>query len=179
MTDNPTVSLDNSVYTLWFNRKEYTVLVNSDGNGDVSAETVIQPSNSITTGSTSNLTVRHGDRVKVTATASNGYTFNGWSGYVTGSTNPVTGDVITSNKNTDELGVNASFSDLSAPVGTIVSVTNKINKTSQTVSLKCTDTVGVDAYYFGTKSNVSDSDYINIGDVLLCSRRIRHCGSII
>ena len=91
----------NRTVSCWYDRKTYTVTVNSGANGSTTAQTVTQTSNSTTatSGTSSTLTVRYGDKVTATATPSTGYTFDGWSGgYVSASTTPVTGAAITANK---------------------------------------------------------------------------------
>ena len=103
-TTAPTVAAnDTTVYYMWFNRNTYTVTVTKPANGRVKAETVTKTGNSVTVTSSSSgdgsLTVKYGDTVKATATATINCTFESWSGgYVSGETNPVTGSIVTENK---------------------------------------------------------------------------------
>jgi len=104
-----------AIYYIWFNRTTFTVTVNKNANGGIMAETVTLQNNSVSVASNSSsskdLTVKYGDRVKVTAQANSGYTFTEWSGgYVSGTTNPKTGGQVTGNKT-----VTASFEDRTAP----------------------------------------------------------------
>ena len=50
--------------------------------------------------------------------------------------------------------------DVEPPIGSITSTNNQAS--SQTVTINMTDNVGVSAYYFGTNSNLSESDYTEI-----------------
>ena len=91
----------NKTISCWYNRSTYTVTVSKPTNGSIKAETVTQTGNSVTASSSAQtLTVRYGDTVKATATASTGWHFNGWSGgYLTANTTtPQTGAAVTANK---------------------------------------------------------------------------------
>ena len=100
-TTNPKVATNNTtVYYMWFTRLTYTVTVSKPTNGSVTAETVTKTGNSVTASTAaSSLTVKYGDTVKATATPNTNCEFESWSGgYVSGSTNPVTGAAVTSAK---------------------------------------------------------------------------------
>ena len=146
---------------MWFNRNTYTVTVNSGANGTVSANTVTQTGNSVTApaSGTINLTVKHGDTVTATATPSTGYSFDSWSGgYVSGTTSPVTGSTVTADKTITE-----TFADSAKPTPTISGGTT-LKQTSQSLTLKCSDNVGVTAYYWGTTNPTSASSITTTTD---------------
>ena len=153
---------NNKQINCWYNRKKYTVKVNSAIGGKIKAETKGEQNNDVTvlSGSTANLTVRHGDTIKVTATPTSGYTFDSWSGYVTGNTTPIEGPTVTANLNTDETGINGSFSD-NAPTATISGGTSE-KQTNQSFDLKCEDGVGIAAYYWGKSNTPDDSAYTSV-----------------
>ena len=121
-TSTPTVTNNTTTYYMWWNRNTYTVGIYSadseenepsELNGTVTAETQTQTNNSVTLSALGkvNLTVKHGDTVKATATPSTGYSFTGWSGgYVSGTTNPVTGAAVTAAKT-----IIGTFADNTAP----------------------------------------------------------------
>ena len=156
-TTNPTVATNNTtVYYMWFTRLRYSITVSKPTNGTVKAETVTQTGNSVTASTAAEtLTAKYGDTVKATATATTGYTFTGWSGgYVSGTTNPVTGAEVTEAKT-----ITGAFADNTAPTCTLTS-TSTLKATSQTATLKCNDAAGVASYYWGTSSSPADGDYV-------------------
>ena len=148
-TTNPTVANNNTtIYYMWFNRSTYAVTISKTINGKITAQTVTKTGNSAdaTTSASATLTVKHGDTIKVTASANTGYTFNSWSGgYVSGEANPTTGTAVTAAKT-----ITGSFTDKTAPSITDIGGGTALKATSQTLNLKCSDAVGVTAYYFGT-----------------------------
>ena len=97
---NPTaLANDATTYYMWFDRNTYKITINKPSNGKVKAETETQLGNSVTASSAqAQLTVKYGDKVKATASANGGYHLSSWSGYVTGTSNPTVGDIITSSK---------------------------------------------------------------------------------
>ena len=145
-TTNPTVATnDTTVYYMWFNRSTYKVTVTKPTNGTVKAETVTKTGNSVTASTAAaELTVKYGDTVKATATPSTGYSVTWSGGYVSGTTNPVTGAAVTAAKT-----ITGTFADTTKPSPTISGGTTQ-KSTGQTLTLKCTDGVGVTAYYWGT-----------------------------
>ena len=147
----------NRTVSCWYNRKEYTVKVNSGANGSVTANTETQTGNSVTVAAngTANLTVRHGDTVKATATPATGYSFDKWTGYVTGSTNPATGAAVTEDKTTNAKAVNGAFKANTytvnydenlfvayAPTRTAGGVTTTYDRNNQYLTINNTQTVG-------------------------------------
>ena len=57
--------------------------------------------------------------------------------------------------------VTANFVDTTKPVATITS-TDSLAQTSQTATLKCTDSVGVVSYYWGTSAPTTSSTYTSV-----------------
>lgn len=97
-----TINADTDYY-MWFNRKQYTVTVESGSNGKISIDNgdIVAYS-----GQTKTLKYKYGATVKAEAIPYSGYELNSWyRGYLSGTTNPQTGGVITANKN-----IFASFS---------------------------------------------------------------------
>ena len=97
---------------MWFNRATYTVTLNSGENGTAKAERVTQTGSvTASAGGSNTITVKYGDTVKATATPNTGYSLSSWSGgYVSGTTNPVTGAAVTANKT-----ITAAFADTVPP----------------------------------------------------------------
>jgi uncharacterized repeat protein (TIGR02543 family) len=94
-TDNPvTVTMTSSMtITAAFAQDEYTLTINTDGSGTV-------------TKNPDQGTYHYGDNVELTANPTIGWTFTGWSGDLTGTTNP---DTITMNSHNT---VQATFTQL-------------------------------------------------------------------
>ena len=155
LTSNPTIT-ENTTYTAWFNRNEYTITVATGGNGSVKVTSENNTTGVTATASGSNktLTARYGEKITGTAIAS-GYTFTGWTSGFSGTTNPASLTV------TSAVTVNAGFADKTAPSPSI-STTSYLKETSQTATLKCTDGVGVTSYYWGTNASPAASDYTTI-----------------
>ena len=156
-TTNPTVATNNTtIYYLWFNRKLINVSLSSGLNGSSTYSTVSEKNNSVTVnpGSSSNITVKYGDLIKATANPSSGYSFKNWGGdYISGSNNPETGSSITESKTILSLFVDEEKPSVSITGGT------DLKKTTQNVTIKCTDNISVSAYYFG-KTNITSSNDI-------------------
>ena len=86
-----------------------------------------------------------------------GYTFLGWTG--SNGTTPQTTVKIT--HTTGNKTYRANWKDSQPPSATI-STTNSLKNNKQTLTATFTDNVGVTAYYLGTKSSPTDSDYVTV-----------------
>ena len=89
--------------------------------------------------------------------ATSGYTFTAWSkvsGTVTFGDTATLGSAL---KVSASSSIKASAEDKTAPTVTLTS-TATLKKTSQTATLKCTDGVGVTAYYWGTTEPTAATD---------------------
>ena len=162
-TTAPTVATNNTtVYYMWFNRNTYKVTASKPTNGTVKIETVTKGNNSVTASTAAaELTVKYGDTVKATATASTGYDFSEWSGgYISGTTNPTTGAAITAAKT-----ITASFLDLTPPTGTL---TTELASNAVVATVNATDNgSGVkESYAWKLSNNSTCDDTVSFVDVL-------------
>ena len=81
---------------------------------------------------------------------------------VPASTNNATGAVnVTVSNWTNTATLTNGYTYKTAPEATITSTSDQ-KATSQTATLSCTDSIGVNAYYFGTSTSPADTDYTTI-----------------
>ena len=168
-TTNPKVATNNTtVYYMWFTRLTYTVTVSKPTNGSIKAETVTKTGNSVTASyAAASLTVKYGDTVKATATPSDGYSLSSWSGgYVSGSTNPVTGAIVTAAKT-----ITATFTEKSYTMtyndnlftgtsGTKSGVTTSVDTTKSELSLDGTwNTTSISLWNYERRTLEANEQY--------------------
>jgi len=127
----------NSNYGLWFDRTEYTITGKAGAGG--TNKLVNQRSGTATasSGGSTTMAVRYGEKVTATATANTGYTFSGWSGLLSGTTNPSTTATLTSAGT-----ITASFTDTKAPTCTISGNPTSWQKTDATLTVSGSDNSG-------------------------------------
>lgn len=109
--DTITINTDRAVTAL-FEKKEYTLSVNTEGSGTVE-EQVVQAKQT---------EYPHGTSVQLTATADNGWSFEAWSGAISGSENPSVIQIE------GEASVTASFSRNEYTVTTNVTGEGEISR---------------------------------------------------
>lgn len=103
--------------------------------------------------SVSNILTLEGETILLPTPTKNGYTYEGWS---TSSTATSGMKMLEPNKNTTLYAV-WSYNDTEKPKGNISS-TNYVSST-QTVTLKLSDNVGIAGYYWGTSNTYSNNSY--------------------
>ncbi len=138
--------------------------------------------NSGSHGSSHPTTATFGSVVNISNPTRSGYTFTGWTSdsintthalrsdnnttFTTGwnGTTAVTNQYFKNLTATADATVTlvANWSDSAAPEATIVSAGNTLKSGTQTLSLKCTDNVGVTKWYFGTSSSPADSAFTTV-----------------
>lgn len=92
-TTNPKIST-NTTYYMWFNRETYTVTVKA-GIGGTNKVVSTQNKTGViaASGNSTIFTVKYGDTITATATATSGYKFTGFSGLSTSKTSPATATI--------------------------------------------------------------------------------------
>ena len=118
---------------MWFNRNTYALTLNK-GIGIAS-----------TSGAG---TYKYGKQVSIGASVTSGYTFSSWT-VGSGNTPASTTTASTTVTITQATTLTATTNDTGKPSPTI-SGGGTLKATSQSLTLKCTDAVGVTAYYWGT-----------------------------
>ena len=133
-TTAPTVATnDTTVYYMWFNRSTFALTLNKGSN--ISSVTGAG-------------TYKYGKQVSISATPTTNYTFTSWT-VGSGNTPASTTAASTTVTITQATTLTAAAADSTKPSPSI-SGGGTLKATSQSLTLKCTDAVGVTAYYWGT-----------------------------
>jgi uncharacterized repeat protein (TIGR02543 family) len=138
----------NKAVTATFTRNKYTLTVNIIGSGSV---TLNPPGG----------TYDYGTTVTLTATANTGYTFTGWSGDLTGNTNPTT---ITINGNK---AVTATFKQMCILRPNAAGSTTQLMRNGGSANWDRVDEVTEDestTYVYGTGDDSWQTDTYNVPD---------------